>query len=220
MSKPITRSSKVADMEKGELEALIMKVVQGSMKTVTDTLKTLSEDVASLKNELKDKDDKIRQLEASVETKLDELEQYGRRNNLRIFGVPVQADENTDDIVIEVACKMGISLDKSCIDRSHRIGKKDSHSKPIIVKFTSYAHRRSFFGAKRNLKGSRITVREDLTVLRMRLLREAVAYYSEKRVWTSDGVIKVKVGSRSPLSIKTLDDLKTLLRQFPPETLE
>ena len=36
-------------------------------------------------------------------TKLDDLEQYGRRQNLEIVGIPVQKDENTNAIVQEVA---------------------------------------------------------------------------------------------------------------------
>ena len=35
--------------------------------------------------------------------KIDELEQYGRRQNLEIAGVPQQPNENTNSIVIEVA---------------------------------------------------------------------------------------------------------------------
>lgn len=206
-------------MEKGELEALIMKVVEQSMKPVSDTLKKLTEEVVILKRELTAKDEKIRLLEASVENKLDELEQYGRRNNLRIFGVPVEDNENTDDIVIGIAKSIGVNLDKLCIDRSHRIGNKDSPNRPIIVKFTSYAFRKSVFDAKKSLKGTKTTVREDLTSQRMRLLKEALSKYGVKRVWTTDGVIKINVDLDYPRRVKTQEELRTLLMQYPPATL-
>lgn len=45
---------------------------------------------------------------------------------------------------------------------------------------------------KRNLKGSGITVREDLTKVRHALLREAISRFGLHNVWSNDGVIIVK----------------------------
>ena len=56
----------------------------------------------------------------------DELHQYGRRNNLRIFGIKEKKNENTDQIVLETAKKLGVQLSLAEIDRSHRTGKPKS----------------------------------------------------------------------------------------------
>jgi hypothetical protein len=212
---PSTRA-KVAEMDKSELELLIVKAVESATKSITEDLRALKEEVSSLKEELVAKDFKIRHLETTV----DDLEQYGRRNNLRIFGIPERDNEKTDDIVIDVASKIGVVLDSSCIDRSHRVGKKGTHHRPIIVKFTSYAHRRSVFSQKKLLKGTKITVREDLTKSRLNLMKNAVSAYSEKRVWSIDGVIKINAGLRYPLSIHTDEQLNTVLSKHPPDLLQ
>ncbi|KAE8751880.1 hypothetical protein FOCC_FOCC001357 [Frankliniella occidentalis] len=213
------QTEKVSEMEKGELESLIAKIVQDALKPLTGSLKTLTDEVVNLKKELKAKDDKIDKLENFVETRLDELEQYGRRNNLRIFGVQEKEDENTDDIVIDLAQKMGVEIDGSFIDRSHRVGKRGSPNRPIIVKFIGYGPRSEIFGAKKKLINTKITIREDLTVRRLQVMKEAMAKYGMKRVWTRDGVIKINVGLKYPEGVRTKDQLGTVLMQFPPDKL-
>ncbi|KAK3907904.1 Protein unc-13-like protein C [Frankliniella fusca] len=212
------QNEKVAELEIGELESLIAKTVQDALKPIAGSLGNLTKEISDLKIELKAKDDKIRQLESFVETKLDELEQYGRRNNLRIFGVPERAEEDTDSIVVDVASKMGIVLDPSLIDRSHRVGNRDSQQRPIIVKFVGYGPRGKMFGAKKELKHTKITVREDLTVRRLKILKEAITSYGLKNVWTRDGVIKINVGLSTPANVRTHQELKQLLLRCPPET--
>ena len=52
--------------------------------------------------------------------------------------------------------KLRLEVDKSMIDRSHRIGpkKKDQKPRAIIVKFCSYRDRSKVFYNKKMLKGS------------------------------------------------------------------
>ena len=55
--------------------------------------------------------------------RMDDHEQYSRRNCLVLHGIPETAKESSDDIVIGTIKKnLGVTLDKSAIDRSHRIG--------------------------------------------------------------------------------------------------
>ena len=75
--------------------------------------------------------------------KLDLLEQYGRRENLRIHYVP-ENKENIDDgeeVILKVAKCLDVNLQSSDIQRAHRLGKKRLNSeKPrsIILRFVSY----------------------------------------------------------------------------------
>lgn len=72
------------------------------------------------------------------------------------------------------------------------------------------------FRHKKLLKGTNITIREDLTKMRLSLLKEAVSHYSTKAVWTSDGVILVNIGKARPVRVKTEGDLQKLLEKHPP----
>lgn len=166
----------------------------------------------SLREQVNKKDDEILELHE----RLDERDQYSRRNNLRIFGVAETPKEDTDKLVLDVAKKINVDIDKNQIDRSHRIGKAGSKPRPIIVKFIGYAPRKALFVSKKALKGSGITIREDLTKNRLDLMKRAVEAYSERNVWTFDGVVMVKVGDIRPIRVKCNSDLDSLLERYPP----
>ena len=55
------------------------------------------------------------------------LEQYGRRENLRIYGVPETNNNNDDgeDVVLRIAKFLQIDLQGMDIQRAHRLGKKN-----------------------------------------------------------------------------------------------
>ena len=104
---------------------------------------------------------------ASLHDENDAQEQYSRRNRLLLHGVP---EVDTDNAVLSVANeKLGLNLTRDCIDRSHRLGQAQSTSngktRPIMVKLTSYDTRRKIFGAKRQLKGTRLAITENLAAL-------------------------------------------------------
>ena len=84
----------------------------------------------------------------------DELEQYSRRNNLRITGIEEKDGEDTDCLVTDlVKDTLNIPLELVEINCSHRVGKKiQSKPRAILVKFTSYGSRRKLFQAKCHLK--------------------------------------------------------------------
>lgn len=150
--------------------------------------------IEKLETALKEKDEKISVLEAKLEEKHDCLEQYQRRQCLRIFGVPESEGEDTDAIAVDVAAQIGVELEVHDIDRSHRVGRRGERPRPVIVKFVSYRKRREVFLNKKKLKGKPITIREDLTQARHKLLRQCIDKYGVTSVWTIDGNIFVKTG--------------------------
>ena len=51
----------------------------------------------------------------------DSIEQYGRRDNVRIFGVKEEADEDVYQKVVDVAMKVGHQISKTDISICHRV---------------------------------------------------------------------------------------------------
>ena len=97
---------------------------------------------------------------------LDDLQQYGRRTNILIHGVPEESSEKTDNKALYIINnKLGISgVTIDHLSRSHRLGKKhEGKKRPIIVRFTSYRRRKMVFDVKKKLKGTGITVTENLS---------------------------------------------------------
>ena len=163
--------------------------------------------------------------------KVDELEQYGRRQNLEIVGVPEKEDENTNAIVLEVAKMLDVDIMSSHISTSHRLPKKkassrnNSGSSPIIVRFTSrdirnqlYANRKKArFVDLKNFSVSdtkNIFVNENLTPTRKQLFwktKQEVKNNSWKYIWTHNGNVFVKKDDNASITaIKNELDLNLI----------
>ena len=196
----------------------------------------VSEATQSLKNDIKDLRDGIIQLQndnislqaenihlrkanrateerlAAVEYDNDSLEQYSRRNSLRISGIPEDKDENTDQEVMRIAGSLGVDIGRGDIDKSHRVSNFDDHrrsgkgpgtkrrTRDVIVKFTTYNVRNKVYQERKELRNTEtlksVFINEDLTKKRSKLLFEArtlaradhlkAAYSSDGRIFVID----------------------------------
>jgi hypothetical protein len=149
-------------------------------------------------------------LRLELDKKADEQEQYSRRNSLRLFGVAEREKENLDAIVTGLCCnKLKTKVTMDDIDRCHRVGRaSEGRPRAIIVKFVSYRKRAEVFRAKRSLRGSKITMREDLTSSRLKLLKIAIEKFGLKQVWTADGKVVVLAKDGKKHFIQTVSELE------------
>ena len=146
---------------------------------------------------------------------IDRLEQYSRRENIRVFGVAETADELTNDVIVKVAADMGVVITERDISVSHRIGKKTgTKPRPIIAKFVRRDTKTAIMRSKRNLKGldayKSVFVNDDLTTMRSKLLYELKRDGSVTRVWTMNGkilCIQEENGKEVKKTIDSPDDL-------------
>ena len=63
----------------------------------------------------------MKAMRAQVQTQnfeIDRLQQYSRRENIRVFGITETADEKTNDIIVKVAGDMGVDITER--ESSHR----------------------------------------------------------------------------------------------------
>ena len=153
-------------------------------------------EITALKSESSDlKKTSIKEIE-----KIDNLEQYGRRQNLEIAGVPVQDGEDTNAVVMEVAKLVDVDILPNHISTSHRLPKKISQNgnvtctPPIIVRFTNRDIRNEIYAnckKTRTLDLKNFSVNETKKFLSMKISRNPVNGYfgrlSNER--------KVKIGS-------------------------
>lgn len=134
-------------------------------------------------------------LKKQCNLKVDFLEQYSRRNNIRIFGIPENGKESVELLVMDmISTKLGLNMPPDYIERCHRVGKNTNKPRPIIVKFLSHKYKNAVFSAKSKLKETRILIKEDLTKLRFDAMKSLTVTYGFKNVWTYDGGIFYKDG--------------------------
>jgi len=107
-------------------------------------------------NRLNKRPDDLQKQSSEDELKIDELEQYDRRQNLEIQGVPETADEDVTQITMELVKSLDIELDAEDISIAHRLPKKQRFGKTrsstvdnkhpiIIVRFVSRMKRNEIY---------------------------------------------------------------------------
>ncbi|KAK6171873.1 hypothetical protein SNE40_018297 [Patella caerulea] len=90
-----------------------------------------------------------------LKEKVDELEQYSRREAIRISGIEERDGESTDELVVKVGKLVGVDIQASDINRSHRVGHPSNYKdepRPIIVRFRGYYTKKSFVKGRGRLK--------------------------------------------------------------------
>jgi hypothetical protein len=144
---PTTKLCMVAALKEALSDPDVVSAIVGA---VTDQLKR---EIVDLRKQLVQRDLRIQ----ALEDKVDEQEQYQRRNNVRISEIPEAVGEDTDVLVVKLAETLGVTLDEDDIDRSHRVGRppdgdNDGRPRALLVKFVSYKSKRALITSRKGLK--------------------------------------------------------------------
>lgn len=160
----------------------------------------------------------------------DALEQYTRKNSLKIHGVPESAYTSIEEVVFKLAEALNVDINPNDVEISHKLHRKGI--KPIIVKFQSHKVKARMYKERAKLKhvsisdlypdsttatrveSGRIYLNENLTSYRRDILKQA----NQKRkdglltsVWSMDGKIFVKTSPEGrPIKIYEKTDLENL----------
>ena len=185
------------EMFKSEVDGRVTQL-EKEVKFTQSRYDATSSEMEGLKEDIQE----VRKLRGTPEKQLtkiqiamDDIEQYSRRNCLIFNGIQEQQEshENTDLIVVDICRKnLGVNLSRGDLDRTHRLGRERSSTdkpRPIIVKFVNYHDRDDVFKSKRKLKGSSISIMENLTSRRVSLLKEVKEKVGFRNSWSLDGKI-------------------------------
>ena len=181
---------KIVKDEFASHELVIKEMINASIKDTKERLDKISQDVSDLKQSLEftqdetkeeigNRNTKLKDLEKNVKdieedlldpeevsSKLIELEDRSRRNNLRIDGIEEkpnetweECEENVQQMIKE---KLGIT-EPIEIDRCHRISKQKKPNRPrtVICRITKFKDKQKILKNAKYLKGSGIYVYED-----------------------------------------------------------
>lgn len=222
---PVLEKTLIPSIEKS-LQRSIEKIIENIMPKIMESCVSLIEskilnyesNINELSSDITLLNEKVVAQEfeiAELKTKLDEGEQYSRRNCLRVHGVKLENGQSSDSKIIAIANNdLGVNLALTDIDRSHPIGAKSQDGKiQLIVRFTSYRARDLVYRARTKLKNNseKIFISEDLTKPRHRLVKLLL----DKRksghihnVWSYDGRIFFrKAPDSKPVLVKSIDDI-------------
>ena len=218
-----------------ELKDNILTEIKSYVSTQCETIKKLIDNVekhestiAILQTSVENLKTENSNLKLKLENYINQIEQYSRRQTLRLDGVAVsnnfESPENLVSLVHGYMKEVGINNSDMVIDRAHRIGPvyEDENKvkyRSIIVKFTNFRIRTQFYRSRQKLK-DKIKIRIDLTKRNYNVLKKLVdlIYASEiKNVYVfADINCRMKIvdiGSKEESFINSIDDAKYFLSQ-------
>lgn len=212
------------DIKEALIEAMKDSAMQDLIKehvraAVAEAVRSKDAEIQELREELED-----------TKTKLNELEQYSRRLCLSVSGVPESANENTNQLVTDLAKMAGVNLSPGDIDTSHRVGPtKPGKVRAIIVRFAHYPARQALYNARRQLRkpspfhGSTVStetangvfISDNLTRENQLILYNARQLKKDRKIfaaWSDVGKLKVRISQGGPTHvIRSMRDLTKLV---------
>lgn len=226
----------VTESIRNELEPLsnaVMSLKQEIREEFRKELVGVKYSIAALQADIQRKDDAIQRLELRIGAleednfalmrSSDELEQYSRRNSLRLSGVQERDGEDAAEVMLQILnseLKLEPPLSGSDIDRVHRVGPKSRKDRPILIKFATYHARHKAFSNRKLLKRSGWFLNEDLTKIRSQLLFNAREMKRKSPImdcWSADGRVLIKNKRGVIVPIK---DLSTLRKEAAVNSVE
>lgn len=178
----------------------VMEKLEGQMLDLESKTAAMSKEVkvvkgktARLEGNVNDHEKRV----SSLEMDINELEQYTRRWNLRVYRVPEVAGEKVEDCVKKVSQifsdLIGVKTSPQDIEVAHRSGKPGEKARPVLVRFFDRKKRDEILANRRKLKNKGFAIDEDLTWLNYKLSRKASVHSASMAVWSSNGKILAKL---------------------------
>ena len=183
-----------------------LKLRDTQVSDLNDKLIQRDEVISKLQKDQTDRDVIISQRDKDI-TELqfhtDSLGQYNRRENIKITGVPYNANENLTEIVQSISNHIGVTVDNHSISTIHRLPPKHGSSDVpnIIMRVSRRSIKHELMDKKRILRTSpheqypNVALYEDVTPLRSRMLyalRNRKGENDQKQfkfTWTKEGRI-------------------------------
>ena len=209
-------SNKTTCDQLGQLQSSSSQSLQQSVQELTSVVSELKEELESSRD------------------KYDDLEQYSRRNNIRISGIPETDSQATESLVCNALNQyLESPILPTDIDRCHRIFRPSaavnprSAPKDIIVKFVSYKTKASLLSKVPMEKlradnltkppDGRIYVSDDLTRTRSKIFfktRKLKKMKQIKDTYSRDGRIIIKTKTDRVLHVTTEKELVSVCTKF------
>ena len=180
-----------------------------------EEMKKLRKENETLKNCVKANEPQLR----SVQRDQNDLQQYSRRWNVRVFRVPEEKNETAEDCArkcVDIFCqKLQVKTEVSDIEIAHRTGKPGSGDKPrpILVRLFDRKKRDEILANRKKMKNKGLVIAEDLTFANYRVYSAAAKHSACMNAWTSNGKIFAKMKNGQVLKLDMHTDVSETFKR-------
>ena len=160
----------------------------------------------------------------NIQIQVNRNHQYSRKDNLRIFEKEELPDEDTKQVVCDlVNVKLNVKIKPSDISAAHRLPKskpskkkgkkqrKEQKHRPIIVRLKGRGLRQEILKARKKLKGSGVSIAEDMTAANYALMKDAEASQCFKSVWFANGKVRAEDEQKKVHTLEIFDKFRELV---------
>ena len=173
------------EMKDAIMESLVkrIEIIEGEIHDKAVENERLKKQIGELNKKLDESKEQQLETEKNFEKEtnkisemMNEHEQYSRRNNIRIMGLPGDETGETANNTIEKALKLfesklNVNLTQRDIDVAHRLGEyKEGRNRQVIMKFVNGHEKSRIMADKKKLKNSGTSIFEDLSRLNSEVL--------------------------------------------------
>lgn len=179
------------------VKELSKSLAESICKKFEQKIEEISEEITEIKLEFQEFKRNVAENEARYQYKLNSLEQGIRNKNIVVFGLPEKKDEAIEKHLLDILnSKLKLNLTAGHIERGYRFGKKQ-RNKPrgVVITFREFKMKNKIYSMKKELKGTGLTIKEDLTSQNLKILNQAASKYGFKNVWSKNGVIYVNTNA-------------------------
>lgn len=191
---------KIAINEAMEEKVAIFQGIRENMDMFTSEIDRLSSITLALKEALAEKEKDISNLRECIDNlkkentelhcQLNDNENYQRRENIRITGIPEASSENPIKTACNFFTEKGFNVSEKELHIAHRIGRRNpGKPRTIIVRFFNRNTRDRVIRERKKLKGSGITISEDVSNLSMRTLMRVQRSQGISNAWIWNGQV-------------------------------
>ena len=198
-----------------EMKSFFKETLKSELAASRQEIQSLHSTVKVLQDAVAAKDQQL----STLQLKVDELEQYSRRNNVRIAGIQEDETEDVGKIVLDlINDQLGLDppMEVREIDRVHRVGtiNPDKH-RPVLLKLATYRSRKRIMqlGPEAKKKCNKIYFNDDLTRLRSEMLWKLRTKKKAKLIegcWTSEGRVLIMDNAKVIKEIKTMTEIDSI----------
>ena len=159
--------------------------------------------------------DAVRKVARDALVQANDNEQYSRRNNIRIRGLPIPDGSNGPELVSTwIGRTLGLpDVTASDIAAAHRLPARTGKLESVIVRFQNRQVRDRVIKARKSLKNTAYSIADDLTSLNLSLITRLKADDRIQDAWSWQGKIKVKRSDNKIVNARpfqTVDELYEL----------
>nr|CAI5850200.1 unnamed protein product [Callosobruchus analis] len=154
--------------------AAISEIVEQKMG-----IKETKQKLCDLENKVAD----LRRANNKLESEVEMLQQHNRRKSFRIYGMEDKQGQNISEQV-RTLCreKLGIHLSEDNIETCFWSGRGGNGKHAVLFTVNSYSLKLLLLKNRNKLKGTKITVAEDMAPSRFNLYKKTIQKYDKRSV--------------------------------------